>query len=446
MSIFKRTEKKLRSVISMNFLDSKRSLDVGGLNSTVPGTAEESVKQHNPGDWHSHFNHKPRHHVHPQPKHKVSKRSVEAHSIVPPHHHTSHIEPHEHGPKIIEVLLMGPADVEIMILHLNTLEEVVDHFVIVESDITFQGKHKKLLFETKVVPHLNSKLIDNGRIEYVALRNAFKKRHHNKAYHMERKSRNAGMAGLAKLKLHDSDIIMVGDVDEIPAVSAIKHIWHTFDTHGHEEGHYMILPAYRWSLHWLRKHADWIPKEECPLMNGKACQAGLPATAITTWGELIHLGDMAQLHEVYYERVEQYKPLYDKGWHCSSCMSYENIGKKYGAFAADDHRMDHYKRTHEILIQLVKGHHVHENDPEAYQSCDVCIDNAPQYAKAHKDRFLDYEAMLSHPETDDRIPKVAAELLYEGKHKHVVEELPLTERHRNVTRQLWKQLETEQKK
>ena len=74
MSIFKRTEKKLRSVISMNFLDSKPSLDVGGLNSTVPGTAEESVKQHNPGDWHSHFNHKPRHHVHPKPKHKVSKR------------------------------------------------------------------------------------------------------------------------------------------------------------------------------------------------------------------------------------------------------------------------------------------------------------------------------------------------------------------------------------
>ena len=100
-------------------------------------------------------------------------------------------------------------------IRLNIMNEYVDYFVIVESDITFQGKHKKLLFETKVVPHLNSKLIDNGRIEYVALRNAFKKRHHNKAYHMERKSRNSGMAVLAKLKLHDSDIIMVGDVDEI---------------------------------------------------------------------------------------------------------------------------------------------------------------------------------------------------------------------------------------
>ena len=78
---------------------------------------------------------------------------------------------------------------------------------------------------------------------------------------MERKSRNAGMSGLARIKLHDSDIILVGDVDELPAVSAIKHIWHTFDTHNHEEGHYIMLPAYRWSLHWLRKHADWIPKE-----------------------------------------------------------------------------------------------------------------------------------------------------------------------------------------
>ena len=262
---------------------------------------------------------------------------------------------------------------------------------------------------------------------------------------MERKSRNAGMAGLARIKLHDSDIIMVGDVDELPAVSAIKHIWHTFDTHNHEEGHYLMLPAYRWSLHWLRKHADWIPKEECPLMNGKPCQAGLPGTAITTWGELVHLGDMAQLHEIYYERVEQFKPLYDKGWHCSSCMSYENIGKKYNAFANNDHRMKQYEQTHEILIQLVKGHHVHEDDPEAYQSCDRCIEDAPEYAKKNRNKYLDYKAMLSHPETDDRIPQVAAELLFEGQHHHIVKELPLTAEHRDKAQKLWDKLEAEQK-
>ena len=76
----------------------------------------------------------------------TKKLKIEAHSILPPHHHTSHNEPHKHGPKIIEVLLMGPADIEMMILHLNMLEEVVDHFVVVESDVTFQGKKKPLLF------------------------------------------------------------------------------------------------------------------------------------------------------------------------------------------------------------------------------------------------------------------------------------------------------------
>jgi hypothetical protein len=430
-----------------NVLRSSPSVRINNASNTedVGVASNKTSLIHKPGDWHDDFNHKPRHHKHKKPKHIRPAHSVEAHSILPPHHHTADAEPHEHGPKVVEVLLMGPADIEMMILHLNTLEPVVDHFVVVESDITFQGKRKKLLFETEVVPHLNMKLIDNARIEYVSLRNAFQKRHHNNAYHMERKSRNAGMAGLARIKLHDSDIILVGDVDELPAVSAIKHVWHTFDTHNHEEGHYLMLPAYRWSLHWLRKHADWIPKEECPLDNGKPCQGGLPATAITTWGELIHLGDMAQLHEIYYERVEQFKPLYDKGWHCSSCMSYENIGKKYGAFANNDHRMDQYKETHEILIQLVKGHHVHEDDPEAYQPCDRCIGNAPEFAKKHRDRYLDYEAMLSHPETDRRIPKVAAELLYEGRHHHVVNELPLTKDQREQAQKLWDKIESDQK-
>ena len=45
---------------------------------------------------------------------------------------------------------------------------------------------------------------------------------------------------------------------------------------------------------------------------------------------------------------------------------------------------------------------MHEDDPEAYQPCDRCIDNAPEFAKKHSDRYLDNEAMLSHPETDRR--------------------------------------------
>ena len=401
---------------------------------------DDSNRTHSPGAWHEEFDRNDPVDGHPLPKHITPKQSVEAHSILPPHSHTANVEPHPHGPRIVEVLMFGPAEVQMLILHMNTLEPVVDHFVVVESDITFQGKPKKMLFRTDVLPYLDKKLLEN-RIEYVELKRAFQKKHHNNAYHMERKSRNAGMAGLARLKLHDSDIIMVGDVDEIPAVSAVKHIWHTFDTEGHEESHFIILPAYRWSLHWVRQHADWIPAEDCPFNNGKPCQAGLPATAITTWGALVHLGDMATLHELYYERVEQSKPLYDRGWHCSSCMSYESIQAKYGAFALDDHRMNHYEKTHEILIQLIKGHHVDEKDPESFHECHQCVDGAPEFAKKHVHKFRDFAAMLSHPETDKRVSQVAAKLLYEGRHHHVIKELPLTKKQMEETQRLWDTLE-----
>ena len=53
--------------------------------------------------------------------------------------------------------------------------------------------------------------------------------------------------------------------------------------------------------------------------------------------------------------------------------------------------------------------------------------------------------MLSHPETDDRIPQVAAELLFEGRHHHIVKELPLTAEHRDKAQKLWDKLELEQK-
>jgi hypothetical protein len=406
-----------------------------GKNETSP------VKRHAPGDWHDEFHRKPEPlEGHKKPKHVFHHKSVEAHSIVPPHSHSDGVEPHMHGPRVIDVLIFGPAEIQLLILHMNTLEPVVDHFVIVESDITFQGIKKEMLFRSKVLPFLSAKLQAN-RIEYVELRNAFQKRHRNRAYHMERKSRNAGMAGLARLKLHDSDIVMVGDVDEIPSVDAVKHIWHTFDTEGHEASHYLMLPSYRWSLHWVRKHADWIPAEDCPLKTGKPCQAGLPGPAITTWGELLHLGDMATLHELYYERTEQSKPLYDTGWHCSSCMGFENIQNKYGAFALDDHRMSHYKRTHEILIQLLKGHHVNDNDPEAYQECHECMKSAPDFAVQNVDKFSDYEAMLSHPDNDKRVSQVAAELLYEGNHHHIITELPLSESQKKETQILWDLLE-----
>ena len=114
-------------------------------------------------------------------------------------------------------------------IRLNTLNEFVDYFVIVESKYNHKGEKRELKFDIKKFKKFQNKIIylihedlpknieqlkssDSKRtIEIKSIFNAFKR---------ENSQRNWIMKGLKNV--NDNDIIMISDVDEIPNLNLIN--------------------------------------------------------------------------------------------------------------------------------------------------------------------------------------------------------------------------------
>ncbi|MFB6327216.1 benzoate transporter [Pantoea deleyi] len=113
-------------------------------------------------------------------------------------------------------------------LRLNTLYEHVDRFVIVESLYTFTGKRRDRLnfdiqkfsaFRDKIIYVVNDAIPTIYQHEFVS-GSSVVKAGETDPWENETIARNAIMRGLDFA--HDSDIIMVSDVDEIPRPEALK--------------------------------------------------------------------------------------------------------------------------------------------------------------------------------------------------------------------------------
>lgn len=104
-------------------------------------------------------------------------------------------------------------ELDLLEIRLNVLKDVVDKFVLVESDRTFTNRPKKLVFEENRARF--AAFAD--RIVYVKVTDhpPFKT-----AWHYESHQRNAIARGLIGAK--PDDVILVSDVDEIPNPEVIR--------------------------------------------------------------------------------------------------------------------------------------------------------------------------------------------------------------------------------
>ena len=112
-------------------------------------------------------------------------------------------------------------EMDMLHLHLEELYDVVDKFVLVESTTTFVGNPKELFFEKHRDRY--SKYLD--KIVHVVVDDTPKM---NNPWNAERFQRDAIDRGLSQIDLNDHDIIIIGDVDEIPDVDTLSRL--------HEEG------------------------------------------------------------------------------------------------------------------------------------------------------------------------------------------------------------------
>lgn len=115
--------------------------------------------------------------------------------------------------KIIDTFIFND-EIDLLHIRLEILYDVIDHFILVESDETFKGKCKPLYYteNKEIFDKYNDKIIviKNNSLEYkniVCTEGCFKR---------ENFSRDIIKDSLINLKLEDNDIVLHSDLDEIP--------------------------------------------------------------------------------------------------------------------------------------------------------------------------------------------------------------------------------------
>lgn len=111
---------------------------------------------------------------------------------------------------------------ELWDLHYNALKDHVSQFIVCEARTTFSGESKPLLFEVNKYPSVKYHVIDENWTEEEKMQ-AWASPQTNGPAHWTREFLQKESIKKALTHLHPTDIVFIGDVDEIWSPSALKH-------------------------------------------------------------------------------------------------------------------------------------------------------------------------------------------------------------------------------
>lgn len=255
-------------------------------------------------------------------------------------------------------------ELDLLEIRLNELSKVVDKFVLVESPITFSGLKKSLHFQNhklrfkKFLPkiiHIVDKNID--RILDPTSLNYFPgyafQRAHLESWAREINQRNSIKQGLTRCT--PNDIILIGDVDEIPKATLISKLRPNTDLIVFEQNHYYY-------------YFNCVAKEK--------------------W-----LGTRAVMYQdnIIPEQIRtstDYKIQRNGGWHFSFLGGYKEIISKVRSYAHQEHNKSEYIEPNQLKYNIANALDIFHR-PFSYQF--VTVDNNyPQYLLAHQDKYSKY--------------------------------------------------------
>jgi beta-1,4-mannosyl-glycoprotein beta-1,4-N-acetylglucosaminyltransferase len=122
--------------------------------------------------------------------------------------------------KLIDAFLFFN-EVEILKFRLQYLSDVVDYFIICESNSTHSGKDKELIIP-KIINSFPQKILD--KIIYILVDDMPSGFTYNDDVARERYQRCSLDRGISKLNLNSDDILMISDIDEIPDKRKLKDL------------------------------------------------------------------------------------------------------------------------------------------------------------------------------------------------------------------------------
>lgn len=222
-------------------------------------------------------------------------------------------------------------EMDLLELRFSILEKVVDFFVIVESNYTFSGKPKPYNFQNcsqrykKWLSHIiylpitqnPANYFFNPKIEEFSIADG--------AWQMEFQQRN--MISFIRNRVNDNDLILIGDVDEVPNPNLVKK---------------MKLPdcpvVFRMAFHYYYLNCKNVGKE--PWWNG----------TIALSGEQFQLFDPQTIRNNRFD----YKAVENAGWHFSYLGGIQQIRKKIISFAHRELNMSHLVEEN-FIAQRVKN-------------------------------------------------------------------------------------------
>ena len=221
--------------------------------------------------------------------------------------------------KVFDCVLYN-GELDVLCIRLNELWDVVDHFVVVESDTTFSGLPKTICYdhrEPRIAPFAQ-------KIRHVVVADMPKT---DDPWEREKWQRNAVLRGLADAD--PSDLILMSDVDEIPRACTVRDM--TQNTQDHIFG--LRLAFYYFFLNYR---------------NVEGPESSITWTVAATRNQLekITPDDLR-----YAVRKGEIKAciLSDAGWHFSWLTDDEGARRKIAAFSHQEFNDEVFLSSIDIL-------------------------------------------------------------------------------------------------
>jgi tetratricopeptide (TPR) repeat protein len=312
---------------------------------------------------------------------------------------------------------------DLLEIRLKYLWDLVDVFVLVESDTTFAGKEKPLHFEENKerfkwaeskIKHIVKK-VDREKIDFSDESIEGSIRHATFRWDIERAQRNHIGEGIKEA--NDEDLIMMSDVDEIPRKSIVEEIRNNGLPRDDKPMFFnMIMHYYALNCQAVGEENRWFRASSIfkkgilgkPLVTyddgmtlvedpvtGKGIPEGLPEfmkeDLKSMQEELIAQYPLATLQKLRDSRwtMECYE---NGGWHFSYVGDAEFIKNKLASISHTEYDTPEYKNDERIKKARVKGNDLF--DRKGYKFKYVDIDSCQDYDEELKKLLKNYQSLI----------------------------------------------------
>jgi beta-1,4-mannosyl-glycoprotein beta-1,4-N-acetylglucosaminyltransferase len=264
-------------------------------------------------------------------------------------------------------------------IRFNTLAEVVDRFVIVESSHTFTGKPKALNFDITKYEKFKDKIIYVAFHDHPILKDG--NAGEPDAWANESATRNAIMRGLTEAK--DDDIILVSDVDEIFRPEVVKKI------NPRHLCTILHMPFFNYQFNLQVFNSDGSERQcKAPrattYRNLRDFFNGEPEAFRNVKKSAMHKGFISKTWFKLRSKIVK-----NSGWHFSWIMTPERISEKMSSISHTEYDLPHLNNKEHIINALTNAKDIWNRERKMEKQL-LTKDKFPAYLVDNAEKYKDF--------------------------------------------------------